>query len=172
MYLEHFCLLISAEWSAVNTSSHSEAFERILMIFLIKKQAAWLFHLTCYWFPRRRFLVKSSVPKVAEKSLNIFEKFRVLTKLQAFSFTENYLLFFVFFQGDLRWSFAAVVHRWKSLKLVSASFFRIFVFHQMIALWKLWEIIFILSKKLLSFSSYSRFSIFVFLLFSPCQPLL
>ena len=65
--------------------------------------------------------MKSSVPKVAAKSLNIFEKFQVLVKSQTFSFTENYLLFLVFFQrvltadleilSDLRWSFAAVVHR-------------------------------------------------------------
>ena len=37
MYLEHFCLLILAEWSAVfNTSSGSEGFKKIVSIFLIK----------------------------------------------------------------------------------------------------------------------------------------
>ena len=37
MYLEHFCLLILAEWSAVfNTSSGPEGFEKIVPIFLIK----------------------------------------------------------------------------------------------------------------------------------------
>ena len=35
--------------------------KEILMIFLIKEQAAWLFHLTRYWFPRRRSPVKSRV---------------------------------------------------------------------------------------------------------------
>ena len=45
-------------------------------------------------------------------------------------------------------------------------------FHQMIALQKLWKIIFISSKKLNSFSRYSNFCIFVFPSFFPCQPLL
>ena len=43
--------------------------------------------------------MKSSVPKVAAKSLNIFE-FQVLVKLQAF--TENYLFFLIFFQSVLK----------------------------------------------------------------------
>ena len=129
--LEHFCLLIPAEWSAVfNTSSRSETLKKILMIFLVKQQAARLFRLTYYWFPRRRFPVKSSVPKVAAKSLNIFE-FQVLVKLQAFNFTKNYLLFLVFFQGvlkadlqilsNLRWKFEAVVDRWKSLSIFAKA---------------------------------------------------
>ena len=132
MYLEHFCLLILAEWSAVfNTSSHSEVLKKILMIFLIKYQAAWLFHLTRYWFSRRSFPGKSSVSKVAAKSLNIFEKFQVLAKFQVFNFTENYLLFLVFFQGvlkadleilsDLRWSFEAAVDHWKSLSILGKA---------------------------------------------------
>ena len=58
------------------------------------------------------------------------------------------------------------------LKLVSAIFFQIFIFHQMIALYKLWKMFFLSSKKLFSFSRYSSFSIFVFPSFSPCQPLL
>ena len=100
MYLEHFCLLIPTEWSAVfNKSSRSQALKKILMIFLIKSQAALLFHLTHYWFPQGRFPVKSSVPKVAAKSLNIFE-FQVLVKLQAF--TKSYLFFLIFFQGVLK----------------------------------------------------------------------
>ena len=76
--------------------------------------------------------MKSSVPKVAAKSLNIFEKFQVLVKSQAFSFTENYLLFLVFFQGvlkadleilsDLRWSFAAVVHLLEVFKYFGKGF--------------------------------------------------
>ena len=76
--------------------------------------------------------MKSSVPKVAAKSLNIFEKFQVLVKSQAFSFTENYLLFLVFFQGvlkadleilsDLTWSFAAVVHLLEVFKYFRKGF--------------------------------------------------
>ena len=71
--------------------------------------------------------MKSCVQKVAAKSLNMFEKFQVLVKLQAFSFTKNYFLFLVFFQGvlkadleilsDLRSSFAMVVHRRKYLSI-------------------------------------------------------
>ena len=119
MYLEHFCLLIPAELNAVfNASSHSESLKK-MMIF--KLQATWLFRLTRYWFQGRRFPVKWNVTKVAAKSLNIFEKFQVLIKLQAFSFIKNYLLFLVFFQAflkvdleilsDLRWSFAALFDR-------------------------------------------------------------
>ena len=47
------------------------------------------------------------------------------------------------------------------LKLVSA------IFHQMIALQKLWKMFFIRSKKLFSFSSYSYFCISIFPLFLP-----
>ena len=45
------------------------------------------------------------------------------------------------------------------LKLASAIFYQIFIFHQIIALQKLWRISFISSKKLFSFL---RYSIFVF----------
>ena len=37
---------------------------------------------------------------------------------------------------------------WKSLKLVSTIFYQIVIFHQMIALQKLWKMFFISSKKL------------------------
>ena len=59
-----------------------------------------------------------------------------------------------------------------SLKLVSAIFYQIFIYHQMIAPQKIWNKFFISSKKLFSFSRYSSFCIFVFPSFSPCQPLL
>ena len=55
------------------------------------------------------------------------------------------------------------------LKLVSAIFYQNFIFHQMIALHKLWKMFFILSKKLFSFSRYSNFCISIFPSFSPCQ---
>ena len=48
------------------------------------------------------------------------------------------------------------------LKLVSATFYQIFIFHQIIALQKLWKIFFISSKKLFLFLRYSNFCIFVF----------
>ena len=43
------------------------------------------------------------------------------------------------------------------LKLVSTIFYQIFNFHQIIALKKLWKMLFISSKKLWPFSSYSHF---------------
>ena len=43
------------------------------------------------------------------------------------------------------------------LKLVSAIFYQIFVSHQMIALQKLWKMLFISYKKLFSFPRYSIF---------------
>ena len=69
------------------------------------------------------------------------------------------------------------VQPWKNiknffaLKLVSAIFYQLLIFHQMIALLKLWEMFFISSKKLFSFSRYSNFRIFVLPSFFLCQPL-
>ena len=54
-----------------------------------------------------------------------------------------------------------------SLKLVSAIFYQIFIFHQIIALQKLWKKSFISSKKLFSFSRYSNYWIFIFPSFFP-----
>ena len=51
-----------------------------------------------------------------------------------------------------------------------AIFHQIFIFHQMIALQKLWEMFFISSKKLFSFSRYSNFCILVFPHFFPVSP--
>ena len=56
------------------------------------------------------------------------------------------------------------------LKLVSIIFYQFLFLHQMIALWKLWKMLFISSKKLFSFLRYSNFCISLFLSFSPCQP--
>ena len=47
-----------------------------------------------------------------------------------------------------------------------------FIFHQMIALQKLWKMFFISSKKLFSFLRYLNFFISIFPSFSPCQPFL
>ena len=54
-----------------------------------------------------------------------------------------------------------------NLKLVSAIFYQIFISHQMIACQKLWKMLFISSKKLVSFSRYSDFCISTFPSFSP-----
>ena len=53
------------------------------------------------------------------------------------------------------------------LKLVSAIFYQFFIFHQMIALQKLWKMFFISSKRLFSCLRYLNFCIFVFPFFSP-----
>ena len=58
------------------------------------------------------------------------------------------------------------------LKLVSTIFYQIFIFHQMIALWKLWKVLSISSEKVFLFSRYSNFCIFVSPSFFCCQPLL
>ena len=46
------------------------------------------------------------------------------------------------------------------LKPVSAIFYQFFIFHQIIALQKLWTMFFISSKKLFSFSRYSNIPLF------------
>ena len=56
--------------------------------------------------------------------------------------------------------------RLMTLELVYTIFYQVFIFHQMIALQKLWKM-FISSKKLFSFSRYSNFCISVFPYFSP-----
>ena len=67
------------------------------------------------------------------------------------------------------WSVATLIFGGSnpSLKLMSAIFYQIFIFHQMIALQKLWKIFFISPKKLFLFSRYSNICIFVFPSFSP-----
>ena len=57
------------------------------------------------------------------------------------------------------------------LKLVSAVFYQIFIFHQIIALQKLGKMFFNSSKKRFLLLRYLNFCIFVFPSF-PCQPLL
>ena len=52
------------------------------------------------------------------------------------------------------------------LKFVPAIFYQIFIYHQMIAIQKIWKMFFISSNKLFSFSRYSGFCIFVFSFFS------
>ena len=60
--------------------------------------------------------------------------------------------------------------RW--LKLMSAIFYQIFIFHLMIPLQRLWKMFFISSKKFFLLSRCSNFCISVFPSFSPCQLLL
>ena len=85
------------------------------------------------------------------------------------------------YNGDWKKSFASELCQllwltfieWRcTLKLVSAIFYHIFISHQMIALQKLWKMLFISCEKLFSFSRYSNFFISTFPSFSPWQPLL
>ena len=67
-----------------------------------------------------------------------------------------------------QWSFIWLCFSlWVSLKLVSAIFYQIFIFHQMMALQKLWRMFFIWSKKLFSFLRYLNFWTLVFPSFFP-----
>ena len=65
-----------------------------------------------------------------------------------------------------------VVSRFSSALIVSAIFTKFLFFHQIIALQKLWKMLFISSKKLFSFSRYSIFCISVLPSFSTCRSLL
>ena len=58
------------------------------------------------------------------------------------------------------------------LKLASPIFIIFLFFNQIIALQKLWKMLFMSSKKLFSFSRYSNFCISVLPSFSTCRPLL
>ena len=71
---------------------------------------------------------------------------------------------------DIQFSF--FIYLFFRLKLGSAIFYQIFIFHQMIALQKLWKMFFISSKNLFSFLRYLNFCIFIFPSFFPWQPLL
>ena len=88
----------------------------------------------------------------------------------------SFLHLVIFSVQYLLFSSVTTIHYFKSfagvfLKLVSAIFIKFLLFHQMIALQKLWKMVFISSKKLFSIS---RYSLFVFLSapFSTCRPLL
>ena len=85
-----------------------------------------------------------------------------------FLFYQNIICFdWVFFY--LEWCFLLKKSHFQPkqlLKLVSAIFYQILIFHHMIVLQKLWKMFFISSKKLFSFLRYSNFCIFVFPSFS------
>ena len=88
----------------------------------------------------------------------------------------HFLLHIIFIKRIRLWIIHTVnlyftLLKYCSLKLVSANFYQIFIFHQTIAPQKLWKMFFISSKKLFSFSKFSNFCIFVFPSFFPCQPL-
>ena len=96
--------------------------------------------------------------KYQEQPLTSFTQKAVLWKTNSCE-NNHYRQYFLCFPANLP-------------RIVSTIFYQIFIFHQMIALQKLWKMFFISSKKLSSFSRYSSFYILVFPSFSPCQPLL
>ena len=68
---------------------------------------------------------------------------------------------------------SSICPMWSYPKCFLSAIFIIFLyFHQMIALQKLWKMLFVSSKKLFSFSRYSNFCISVLPSFSTCRPLL
>ena len=69
-------------------------------------------------------------------------------------------------------SYVATWYIISELRLVSAIFIKSLFFHQMIALQKLWKMLFISSKKLFLFSRYSFFCISVLPSFSTYRSLL
>ena len=75
-------------------------------------------------------------------------------EVKGFMYPRKYFLSYVYLR-DL----------YKNL-LVSAIFYQIFIFHQTVALQKLWKMFFISSKKLFLFSRYLSFCIFIFCSFS------
>ena len=74
------------------------------------------------------------------------------------------------FQNHTHFSYLIEIIK-KCLKVVSAIFINFLLFHQMIALQKLWRMFFISSKKLFLFSRYLIFCISVLPSFSTSRPL-
>ena len=76
---------------------------------------------------------------------------------------------FLYFENSMSYLLYAVLQILVlfSLKLVSAIFIKFLFFQQMIALQKLWKMLFISSKKLFSFLRYSFFVFLAFPLFLP-----
>ena len=99
-----------------------------------------------------------------------------LTCWRCFKKLVSHMLLIVFLLQKIEWvsqknelkitqKMESITFFFRILKLVSAIF-KIFIFHQMIALQKLWKTFFISSKKLFLFSRYSNFCIFTFPFFS------
>ena len=74
----------------------------------------------------------------------------------------NYLLLIKIYPPPPVMKVIQRIFTYASLKLVSAIFYRIFIFYQIIALQKLWKIFFTSSKKFFSFSRYSNFRLPLF----------
>ena len=80
----------------------------------------------------------------------------------------SHMIIFIFLRNTLQTvAFSLFIHRnqrfslHRNLKLVSAIFINFLLFHQMIALQKLWKVFLISLKKLFSFLRYSNFCKFV-----------
>ena len=74
----------------------------------------------------------------------------------------NYLLLIKIYPPQPVMKVIQCIFTYASLKLVSAIFYRIFIFYQIIALQKLWKMFFVSSQKLFSFSRYSNFRLPLF----------
>ena len=101
---------------------------------------------------------------------NVKKKKRLESKLKAQNIFYTLIICFIYIISFVHcWCNTKL---WQVLKLVSANFYQIVTFHQMIVLKKIWKMFFISSKKLFLFLKYSNFCISVFPSISPCQPLL
>ena len=108
------------------------------------------------------FKIKSfkSLKEVMEPFFNVKNVKSFKKGMESFYGIKNFKTVMVSFKGL------------RTLKLVSTIFIKFLFFHQMIVLQNLRKMLFISSKKLLSFSRYSIFCISVLNSFSTCWPLL
>ena len=82
------------------------------------------------------------------------------------------LTYFELYTVDIKKLGRFFLHTYLLFKACVRYFLTNFYYSLMIVLQKLWNMFFISSKKLFSFSRYSSFCISIFPSFSPCQPLL
>ena len=118
--------------------------------------------------PNKNFLG----PIIVSRDCRKFENSKFLQFLEPNYFKWHYFETLEhLFSSSLPWQFKENQNSFCCLKTKTCVRYN-FIFHQMIVLQKLWKMFFISSKKLFLFLRYLNFSIFVFLSFFPCQPLL
>ena len=129
------------------------------------------------WSLKTYIQKKFSTTQARLGQLTLHVNFQVDGRINISSWTKNHQ----YHQGSLKFSHdvmtltcvkVLILHTlFQTSKLLSAIFYQIVIFNQMIALEKLWKMFFSRSKKLFLFSRYSNFCISDFPSFSSCQPL-
>ena len=137
-----------------------------MFLFLVTPYFVVTVHLCMEWIPIKKNLSGQIIPYVCSK-LFVFK-----TSNGFFETTSKGLIRDTLKKPKRRLIVEVDCTLTRHLKLVSAIFYQIFVFHQIIALQKLWKKFSISPKKLFSFLRYLNFCIFVFPSFFPSQPLL